>query len=44
MTEQTPYSVNVSPEKAKELAESGGALLLLDVPAGTIFGIDQQVK
>lgn len=44
MTEQTPYSVNVSPAKAKELAESGGALLLLDVPAGTIVGIDQQVK
>ncbi|CAL8470508.1 g10050 [Coccomyxa elongata] len=42
MTEQTPYSVNLSPEKAKELAESGGALLLLDVPAGTIVGIDQQ--
>ena len=43
MTQQ-PYRVNVSPEKAKELAESGGALLLLDIPAGTVVGIDQQVR
>ena len=43
MARQAPYSVDISPERAKELAEVGGALLLLDVPAGTVVGIDQQV-
>ncbi|EIE22542.1 AAR2-domain-containing protein [Coccomyxa subellipsoidea C-169] len=42
MARQAPYSVDISPERAKELAEVGGALLLLDVPAGTVVGIDQQ--
>eukprot|EP00898_Chlorokybus_atmophyticus_P008297 jgi/Chlat1/8469/Chrsp80S07878 len=37
-----PYRVELSPEKARALAEQGGTLLLLDVPAGTQLGLDQQ--
>ena len=38
-----PYSVSLDPERARQLAASGAALLLLDVPQGTLLGIDQQV-
>lgn len=44
MANAAPYSVNISPDQAKELAEIGGSLLLLDVPEGTVVGIDQQVR
>ena len=40
----TPYDVRLDADKAKELTERGGALLLLDVPAGTNMAIDQQVS
>ena len=39
-----PYTVHVDPDKAVELAELGAIILLLDVPHGTVVGIDQQVK
>ena len=38
-----PYTVDISPDQAWELAQGGAALLLLDVPAATVVGIDQQV-
>ena len=41
---KSPYTVHIDPDKARELAESGAILLLLDVPHGTVVGIDQQVK
>ena len=41
---KSPYTVHIDPDKARELAESGAVLLLLDVPHGTVVGIDQQVK
>lgn len=44
MANAAPYSVNLIPDQAKELAEIGGSLLLLDVPEGTVVGIDQQVR
>ncbi|GAQ89890.1 hypothetical protein KFL_005740010 [Klebsormidium nitens] len=37
------YSVSLDHEEARRLAERGGTLLLLDVPHGTSFGIDQQM-
>ena len=40
---EAPYKVHLDPEKARELAQSGAIILLLDVPNGTIIGIDQQV-
>ena len=39
-----PYSVPISHDRARELAQGGATLLLLDVPAGTVVGIDQQVR
>ena len=41
---EAPYKVQVDPEKARELAQSGAIILLLDVPNGTVIGIDQQVS
>lgn len=38
-----PYNVRLDPDEARQFAEHGGTLLLLDVPEGTSFGIDQQV-
>ena len=38
-----PYEVHIDPARATELAQSGGIILLLDVPNGTVVGIDQQV-
>jgi len=38
-----PYAMEMDPDKARELAQRGGALLLLDVPAGTAIGIDHQM-
>ena len=38
-----PYTVDLDPDQARELAQSGAALLMLDVPPGTVVGIDQQV-
>jgi hypothetical protein len=39
-----PYNVRLDPNEARHFAEHGGTLLLLDVPEGTSFGIDQQVS
>ena len=41
---EAPYKVQVDPEKARELAQCGAVILLLDVPNGTVIGIDQQVS
>ncbi|KAJ9532008.1 hypothetical protein QJQ45_003699 [Haematococcus lacustris] len=41
-TPPAPYSLRLDPETARELATVGAALLLLDVPVGTLIGIDQQ--
>ena len=38
-----PYKVDMDPTRATELAQSGAIILLLDVPSGTVVGIDQQV-
>ena len=38
------YSVKMDPQQAQELTEKGGALLVLDMPEGSSFGIDQQVR
>lgn len=43
MAESVPYSVSLHPDQARQLAINGAALLLLDVPLGTLLGIDQQV-
>ena len=39
-----PYKIQIDPERATELAQSGAIILLLDVPTGTVVGIDQQVS
>lgn len=38
-----PYHVNLDPERALELAKSGGSILLLNVPPTTILGLDVEV-
>ncbi len=38
-----PYSVTLDPDTARQLATNGATVLLLDVPAGTVVGVDQQV-
>ena len=38
-----PYKIHMDPARATELAQSGAIILLLDVPNGTVVGIDQQV-
>ena len=38
-----PYTVNLDQERAKQLVRQGGTLLLLNVPEGTVVGLDQQV-
>jgi hypothetical protein len=40
---QAPYTVQLDPESARNLAAHGGTMLLLDVPEGTPIGLDQQV-
>lgn len=39
-----PYTVSLDPERARQLAATGASLLLLDVPQGTLLGVDQQVR
>jgi hypothetical protein len=39
-----PYSVRLDPDVARRYAETGAALLLLDVPQHTVVGIDQQAR
>ena len=38
------YQVNLDPEQAKHLAQQGATLLLLNVPQGTVLGVDQQAS
>ncbi|PRW45575.1 AAR2-like protein [Chlorella sorokiniana] len=38
----SPYTVRLDAESARELAQRGGTILLLDVPEQTAIGIDQQ--
>jgi A1 cistron-splicing factor AAR2 len=38
-----PYTVKLDAESARELAQRGGTILLLDVPENTAVGVDQQV-
>ena len=38
-----PYKVDMDPARATELAQNGAIILLMDVPNGTVVGIDQQV-
>lgn len=40
---QTPYKIDMDPDKALELVKHGASLLLLDVPPSTSFGMDTQV-
>ena len=39
-----PYAVRLSPDQARDLAQTGGALLLLGVPPGTVLGVDHQAR
>jgi len=39
-----PYEVRMDARQAREFAERGGAVLLLDVPAGTSMSLDHQVR
>lgn len=39
-----PYVVSLEDDAALQLTQHGAAVLLLDVPEGTIIGIDQQVR
>ena len=39
----SPYTVRLDAESARELAQRGGTILLLDVPESTAVGVDQQV-
>lgn len=41
--QEAPYHVRMDSEDALKLVKQGASLLLLDVPASTSFGIDQQV-
>ncbi len=38
-----PYSLNLDPSVAQQLADQGGTLLVLDLPEGSYFGIDHMV-
>ena len=39
-----PYAVRLGPDQARDLAQAGGALLLLGVPPGTVLGVDHQAR
>lgn len=38
------YTVDLDPDTARNLAQQGATVLLLDVPEGTVVGVDQQVR
>ncbi|KAL4439432.1 hypothetical protein ABPG77_008761 [Micractinium sp. CCAP 211/92] len=42
MSSSGPYTVRLDAESARELAQRGGTVLLLDVPEGSAVGVDQQ--
>lgn len=44
MTSSAPYTVRLDAESARELAQRGGTVLLLDVPEGSAIGVDQQAS
>lgn len=39
-----PYTVPLDADAARAAAAAGAALLLLDVPPGTVVGVDHQVR
>ena len=39
-----PYQVRLDANTARELATKGSTIVLLDVPEGTVIGMDQQVS
>ena len=41
--QQAGAAMQISPDKARELAQRGASILLLDVPEGTRVGLDHQV-
>ena len=43
-TMAAPYEVRLDPNTAREFAERGGAILMLDVPAGTSMSVDHQAS
>ncbi|XP_057872677.2 uncharacterized protein LOC131078866 isoform X2 [Cryptomeria japonica] len=43
MDQQSPYKIEMYPDKALELVKHGASLLLLNVPPSTNFGIDTQM-
>lgn len=44
MSYKAPYSVQLDPDSARNLAAHGASILLLDVPLGAPIGMDQQVS
>lgn len=44
MTRPPPYTVHLDADVAQQLAEQGGALLVLGLPEGSYFGIDHMVS
>lgn len=43
-TMSEPYTVRLDANTARELATKGSTIVLLDVPEGTVIGMDQQVR
>ncbi|KAH9306538.1 hypothetical protein KI387_010942, partial [Taxus chinensis] len=41
--QQSPYKIEMDPDKALELVKHGASLLLLNIPPSTHFGIDTQM-
>lgn len=41
--QEQPYAVRMDPDYARQLATNGATLLLLDVPEGTLVGLDRRV-
>lgn len=39
-----PYSLHLDPDVAQQLADQGGALLILDMPEGSYFGVDHMAS
>jgi hypothetical protein len=39
-----PYEVRMDADSARQFAERGGAILMLDVPPGTSMSVDHQAR
>lgn len=44
MSETAPYTVQLEADVAQQLADRGGALLIIGLPVGSYFGIDHMVR